>query len=278
MPTAHGYIRCSHKRSEESGLGLEAQEEAIQRYCQRERQPGGRLEGVEMGEIYCDKTQSAFKKAFLQRPEARHLNYAVHPGDHILFARLDRGFRSLTDCMHMVDLWMSRDITPHFIDFDFDFQSPMGRAFLQIRAIFAEMDSRLKSAVIREALDRKRARDERISRRPPQGTRFVRRNGKMRIEDDPESRAIIDKIVRLHDGGMSLNQIVRTLETYDAERNCRQPNYERPRWPRSTVYDKYCYGKNLQQLEPYGLDVKAGGDALTIREAAIMAAGLRGKP
>src|SRR4051812_3513470 len=95
MARAFIYIRCSHRESEQSGLGMDAQfEQSIKyaEYIKAARYPDLQIERSP----YVDGSVSAFQRKtriFFKRPKGALLHAKLKRGDHVIFARLDRAFR-----------------------------------------------------------------------------------------------------------------------------------------------------------------------------------------
>lgn len=145
MPTAYIYIRCSHEDSTESGYGLMAQEEISRRYYDLMRVSDPRLKGVALrNPPFVDASVSAYKPQtadFAKRPAGRELIAALQPGDQIIFARLDRSFRNVRECLKWIDRWESEGVGIHFADMKIDTGTAMGRFMLQVMAAIAEWQS-----------------------------------------------------------------------------------------------------------------------------------------
>jgi len=144
------YIRNSHADAHLAGLGLENQRQQARRWSERVRELHPHLTGEPV--VFYDDTVSAFKIPFNRRPAGKRAMEFLKPGDHIVFSRLDRGFRSVVDCLWTVDELRKRGVTVHFADLQFDCSSPVNRAFLAQASIFCELESQFTSARTTEAM------------------------------------------------------------------------------------------------------------------------------
>jgi DNA invertase Pin-like site-specific DNA recombinase len=135
------YYRVSTDKQGQSGLGLEAQQEAVRGFLGAE--PG--LEFVEV--------ESGAKK---DRPELlRALAHANKTGSTLIVAKLDRLARDVKLILSIVD----SGVSVRFVDLpELDTSSPTGRLMLTMMASFAEFERRIISKRTREALGAKRAR------------------------------------------------------------------------------------------------------------------------
>lgn len=152
MPKAYGYIRVSSEEQAESGLSLEGQAKTLDRYFDYIKTKID-YEDMERGGFFREEGVSAFKRPLLKRPEGAALNTALEPGDHVLFVRLDRGFRDTRDFLNTWSLWEKRGINAHFLDINVDVKSPNGELFVTIMAAMARWESRVKSERTKAALD-----------------------------------------------------------------------------------------------------------------------------
>lgn len=134
-PRAVGYVRGS---TEEQQHTLEAQETQIRRYCE--------AHGLTLTQIFIDSGVSGSSE-FSERPAAgAMLAFMEEVGcQQIVFTKLDRAFRSVRNCVLTVDDWTRRGVVFHIIEMNIDTSKAMGRAFLQIMAVLAELENGQRS-------------------------------------------------------------------------------------------------------------------------------------
>lgn len=108
------------------------------------------------GQHFEDAGVSAYTVNLHERPAGAELCSILKPGDIVVVARLDRAWRRMSDMVQTIMDWDARGIGIHFCDTGIDTQSPTGRFFIQMMASFAELESSVKSMVIKEALARLR--------------------------------------------------------------------------------------------------------------------------
>src|SRR2546428_6155908 len=87
-PPAYVYLRVSTEDQAKSGLGIEAQKDIGQRWCQ--------LRGLELKDYFSDEAESSVTK-LVDRPAGRELSVCLKQRDHVVFPKLDRGFRDTVD-------------------------------------------------------------------------------------------------------------------------------------------------------------------------------------
>jgi len=202
MPTARAvaYIRVSTSEQADSGLGLEAQRQRIQSYCQ--------LKGLQLGPVFEDPGLSGGKPLASRQGGSRLLAEARRTRAVVVVAKLDRLFRSVADAANTIADFDRLGIQLVAISEAFDMTSPYGRAMSQMCSIFAELERSMISERTRAAMAVKRDRGERISRWPPFGWDFGP-GGKLQVNG--EEQRVIKYILRLRARGVSLRVITSTL-------------------------------------------------------------------
>lgn len=163
MATAYIYIRCSHVDSAESGLGLAQQEQECRAYYDFLRSQSRDTRELRLfPQVFADIAVSAYQKRsaeFAKRPAGARLLRAVKPGDHIIFARLDRAFRNAVECRNMVNLWTDMGVHVHFVDLKVDTSTAIGVFMMGIMSYVAEWWSSYISERTKEGLRQKVLRD-----------------------------------------------------------------------------------------------------------------------
>lgn len=141
------YLRCSHRTSVESGLGLKAQQDACQQYVGVLLADRSELE---FAEIVTDPAVSALKTPFPARSHGGRLHRELSPGDHIVVLRPDRVFCSIHDMSTTLFNWKARSITTHFAEDRIDLSTEYGELILTVLVSFAQMERELSSSRNRE--------------------------------------------------------------------------------------------------------------------------------
>lgn len=152
----YGYIRVSTTDQADSGLGLQAQRDAITREFDARWKP----QGCEWGGMYEDAAVSG-KREFLTRPAGLQLSTAADGGDVLLFSKLDRAFRSVLDSLQTITVWRARQVRCVFLDFNLDTETPVGEFVLTVMSAFAQMERRRISERTKEGLAVARSKGKR---------------------------------------------------------------------------------------------------------------------
>ncbi|MFN8123401.1 MAG: recombinase family protein [Thermoleophilia bacterium] len=185
---AIGYARVSTDRQAESGLGLEAQRQAIQEVCDRDR-----LELVDLvHDVASGKSTNGRHalKAAMDRIEAGD-------ADTLVVMRLDRLARSVIDGAEIIRRAQRNDWGLVITDLQLDTRAPMGQFGAHILLAAAE----LERAMISERTKAAKAEARRLGK--PMGGRPA---GSTRIPEDVSARIVEDR-----KGGKSFRAIAREL-------------------------------------------------------------------
>jgi len=163
---AIGYLRVSTDEQANSGLGLEAQRDAIREWAK------GREVEVE---IISDTASGGS----LDRPGLTDALGMIASGEAsgLVAAKLDRLTRSLGDFAELMTWFREAGAQLAVLDFDLDTTTPTGEAMAAMMATFVQLERRLIGQRTSEALQAKRARGESISRPtvPPKVHRRITR-------------------------------------------------------------------------------------------------------
>ena len=183
------YVRVSTGEQGDSGLGLEAQREAIGAECQRR--------GWELVEIYQDVASG---KSLNGRGElARALaDLAAGRADALLVTKLDRLSRSLLDFAGMVDRAKRQGWALVVVGGDFDMSTPNGRLMANMLATFAEYEREIISERTKEAMAIAKAQGPKPGKKPIGRAKVI-------------GPALEARIVRMRKRGMSFEAIAAKL-------------------------------------------------------------------
>ncbi len=224
MPICYLYTRVSHHRSAESGIGLDIQRKTCLAYFEfiQSKHPG-----LTLGREYSDPAQSAGKPLRL-RPGGGELNFALEPGDHIIFYRVDRAFRNMRDLTECVAIWKERGVIIHFTDLQLNMASTYGKMILYIIGALADAERGMASDRSQATKAYLKAHGRPCNRFPKYGHRIIgpkgnRRQVPLSSSDMVDFRAIPRTIVELreeHSMGWTAisNHIEATLAEFEGRR------------------------------------------------------------
>lgn len=179
-----GYVRVSTAEQAASGLGLDAQQSAIERECaHREWQ---------LLRIARDEGESG---SSLERPGLREAleQLAAGGADALIVAKLDRLTRSVVDFGLILEWATEANIGLVALDFNLDTSSPGGRLVANVLIAVAEWERETIAARTRDSLAALRAQGK--------------RTGRPAVADRPE---LVDRIVAMRET-MTLQAIADTL-------------------------------------------------------------------
>lgn len=238
---AYGYSRVSLAKQVEKGLSLEDQKAEHERYYKLRLEQ----EGVLWGDTFVDSEQYAGKYGkrkkgvsgrtrFIERPAGRQLWTRLQPGDHVIFTRLDRGFRSFRDAIDVMEEWIAKGVHIHLIKQAVDTTHVGGRSFLRMMAVFAEFEREMTSERTREAMRHRKRNGGVVNQYPGYGMRLDGQKGHRRVAEDPNERKVIAAIVEMHDvRNMGFDEIYLVLLKSNIQTR------EQRSWSRSRIYRAY---------------------------------------
>jgi DNA invertase Pin-like site-specific DNA recombinase len=181
---------------------LEAQKRDIEDYARYLCRDGA----ISWGGIYVDKAQSG-NVPFSEREQGRELNLALRRGDHIIMAKLDRGFRRTDDLCHMMAKWHDRGITLHVLDLKLDTSSSVAAMVLQILGVVAQFERRRIGERTAAAVKIARQNGKAANGYAGYGFRYVGVKGHRRRVPDEYERAVMRRIVEWRMQGADWDEI-----------------------------------------------------------------------
>ena len=150
MKSLCGYCRVSTDRQARESCSLAKQESEVRAYAAYLLTRLG--SDYRLGEIYVEREGvSAREVPLKRRPAGSRMCEALRPGDQVIFSRIDRCFRSLSDFCSTKSTWDERDITTHCADTAMDLSTPHGKFFVSLMAVFAENESTVISERVKGA-------------------------------------------------------------------------------------------------------------------------------
>jgi DNA invertase Pin-like site-specific DNA recombinase len=157
-------MRCSHRDSVESGLGLMVQLQIAKQFSDDMLE---RNSNLTWGGDFTDLAVSAASVELVKRPHGRKLDKELKSGDHVVFSTLDRGFRSVADFATTQKDWFARGIIMHFVGEGISTDNAFGRMMASLACCFAEMEAELCSDRAREARAQQLVQGKFVGGKPP---------------------------------------------------------------------------------------------------------------
>ena len=246
MSKAYAYIRVSTIDQSDNGQSLATQEAGAKAYWNM-LSLQDKYKDLNWGGFHRDEGQSAWMVRFAERKEGSRLMSRLKPGDHVIFCRLDRAFRKITDAINQMDEWMQRGIGIHFVDQGLNMDSANGRLVVNVMSVVAQWESDIKSERCKEVHARKKANSQPVNQKTPCGKRVVGTGRNRRYVRDPSLDKYYRWIRALRErSGMSYAMISDKIEGTLAKRDGRKViprvhfTLKRP-WSEDKVRD--CYRK-----------------------------------
>lgn len=196
------YQRVSTDRQAAEGISLEAQEALARQRCE--------AEGWVIGTIYTDVMSGRSSK----RPQFQRLlaDAKRKAFDVVLVYRTDRLARSTLRLLQTVSDFQDYGVALVSLTEKLDLTTPQGRAFFQILASFAELESANTGLRVRDAMRHRATGGSPSAGPPPDGYR--REEGRFVI--DEERAPIIREAFRLYQEGRSLRATCDALNAQGA--------------------------------------------------------------
>lgn len=271
-PKIRAYIRASTTKQEMSPAVQKSRAAGFVEWTITDRQTSGRPV-PKFGGFYEDFAVSA-SRPFCMRPAAMVLKAACRPGDIVVFAKLDRGFRDTIDLLSTVDQFKKMGVTCCFLDIQLDTGTDIGRLVLTIVGAVAEFERSRIAARTRDAY-LERVKSGKFSgnftpyctRRVFTGEYKVTPRGKrvkvFKLEPDPAQRALGRLVTKLRDvDNLSFNKIAKFLNDTGHYRT----------WSKEPLWDRHCakniYYTERRQAYREGRNVRDGIDFRPLGEDA----------
>lgn len=205
MPTVYCYGRAS---TDKQTLTEQAQRSVCEEYVSRVLQPQGFAVG---GWLY-DAATSGSTQMF-ERTEGRRLWALVQPGDRIVWAKLDRAFRSSYDFLHTMKLLQAKGVAFTSLDLGLDSSTPIGRCVFTIMAAFAEMEREFIRERTSAGMQQKIKAGKPHGCHAPIGWRKCGVGKDSYYMPDPHEREQVEQMVVMRKAGKSLEYITLALKS-----------------------------------------------------------------
>jgi len=156
-----GYCRVSSSEQID-GTSLKSQEDQIRAYAA--------MKGIDLVAVMVDAGVSG-GKPLAERPEGSRLAEMVEAGEiqGVVITKLDRGFRSASDCLNNVEAWEQRKVSLHILNLGgttIDTSTPTGKFFITVMAGAAELERNMIRERCNEGRKIRRAQGYRVGEIP----------------------------------------------------------------------------------------------------------------
>lgn len=199
MPTVYCYGRAS---TDKQAVTEDAQRSACEEHVDRCLKP----QGYEYGGWMYDAATSGSTQMF-EREQGRNLWALAQPGDRIVWAKLDRAFRSSYDFVHTMQLLQAKGVSFTSLDIGLDSGTPIGRCVFTIMAAFAELEREFIRERTKNGLRVKKQNGKPLNLHAPIGWRKVGTKKDSYFLPDQAERAQVERMVAMRQAGASLERI-----------------------------------------------------------------------
>jgi site-specific DNA recombinase len=208
MKNAAGYVRVSTAEQAKKGISIKNQKMRIRRYAEDN--------DLKIIEIFEDSGISGSK--IKNRPGMRLLIDLINDKkvEAVVSYKLDRLFRNASDAIITLNWLKEKKVAFHSITEKIDTTTPLGKFFIGITALYAEMERDVLSERIRDNLKMKKLRGEKTGGHVPYGynsyiKEYVKRDGKRiptyALKENKQEQRRIRKMKKLRNEGLSYRAI-----------------------------------------------------------------------
>lgn len=199
MPMVYAYGRASTSKQT---LTESHQREVCEEHVNRVLVPQGYAYG---GWLY-DTATSGGSQMF-ERTEGRKLWALAQPGDKIVWAKLDRAFRSVIDAAQTMRLLSQKDVSFNSLDLGLDTGTPIGRCVFTILTAFAELELEFIRQRTRDGLRAKKRQGKPHGKHAPIGWMKVGKGKDAYYMPNDTEREQVAMMLDLRKSGLSLERI-----------------------------------------------------------------------
>lgn len=185
MPQAFAYLRVS---TEEQSLSPEWQKQVCLNYFETTL----KARGFELGGVFEDIGQSAYKIPWAEREAGRELFKAATSGSVIIVAKQDRAWRSVRDRENTLFYCQQMNIGLVILDAQLDTSTAAGKFAAGVIALQSAWESDVRSERMKAALAVRKKRRAPSKANPPPGWKYDRVNGE--LVPDTRERKLLELI------------------------------------------------------------------------------------
>jgi site-specific DNA recombinase len=208
MKNAVGYVRVSTAEQAKKGISIKNQKLRIRRYAEDN--------DLLINEICEDVGISGSK--IENRPGLKELMDIINAkkAEAVVSYKLDRLFRNASDAINTLNWLKKKRVAFHSITEKIDTTTPLGKFFVGITALYAEMERDVLSERIRDNLKMKKLRGEKTGGHVPYGydsyiKEYVKRDYKTvplyALKENKQEQRRIRKMKKLRNQGLSYRAI-----------------------------------------------------------------------
>lgn len=217
MPRVFGYGR--HSTGKQS-ITEDVQREKVEAYI------ASKLPECEYDRWRYDPATSGSTPLF-EREHGRELWFLSQPGDHVVWAKLDRAFRSVADGATTLAMLAQKGVFVHSLDLGLDTSTAIGRCVATVMMAFAELEREYSKERTSDALQAKKSQGLPYCCGVPYGWKKIGKGKGSRFEPDMTEREQIAELDKLHDEGLSFEKLERAMR--------REPRPNGRRWNHNTI-------------------------------------------
>lgn len=208
MTTACIYARYSFARQQDECESIEFQTDTVRKYFA--------YQGIEVGEVISDPATSARLIPLHKRKggaKLLELTTGRRPQYQVVGSyRMDRLWRDVVDGMTTLKIWKRGDVSVHFAaegGQSLNTSTAIGEFLITVLLAKGALEPALTSERTSAAMLRHISNGRRMGSQAPYG--MMESGG--RWVDSPEEQAVIQRVLKMHEAGLSLRAIAARLES-----------------------------------------------------------------
>ena len=243
-PRVRSYIRASTTKQEMSPEVQKSRAKSFIDWLITDRTTSGRPVPTFSGH-YEDYAVSG-KRPFLTRPAGMQIVSDSRPGDIVVFAKLDRGFRNTIDMLQTVESLTHGGVTCCFLDINLDTSTDIGKLVITIVGAVAEFERSRISARTYEAYVEKVRCGTYSGKFAPYCTRWEGEGKARRLVADQSQRVIGKIITKLRDTD---RWTFKKIADYLNDNGMRRAWARNPMWDKGLCRKFYYYEYRMHRVE-----------------------------
>ena len=199
MPTAYGYCRASTSKQVTT---FDVQQQAVLGYYENRLKPAG----YTWGGFFEDKATSG-KTEFTEREEGKKLWALTVPGDAVIWHKMDRAFRNVTDGAKVMAMFKEKKIAVHSIDIGLDTGTALGEFVSHLLLLLAQLERSWICSRTRDAMAARKAAGHRVTCELPAGYTTGGSPGHREVKPSTNERLLLDEVHARFMSGESMSKI-----------------------------------------------------------------------
>jgi DNA invertase Pin-like site-specific DNA recombinase len=208
------YARVSTQQQAD-GMSLDAQVSTCRAYLELQKQKGD-WAGGNVRDVDIVQEQLSGSIPFSRREHGKELLEQLKSGDVLVIAKLDRGWRSVSDALTCLDVFKKHGVAVHLVDLNGNVTDGISQLVFTIMSAVAAWERSRIGERTREAKREAARQGYYVGGKVPWHQRQVRVRGKMKVVDDDKRMGILKKLRAWRQAGVPLRTCQQRVEKLGA--------------------------------------------------------------